>query len=295
MARDRLVLGTLALAPVTEPERDEIINHFLDWGGVWLDTASLYGDGELERYIGRYRKGRTVKVSTKLGHFKSRRSYAQRSELLKQIRLQTERLCGWADQVLLHEADWPVWWRCNVSSLDYSHAVIQSSEAWQLLGLMAKDNGVRIGMSGNDAHVVGRLADLLQPDVVLIAKQYDLIWRNAHHLARQTNRSTELWLAAPFHQGWLFRLQELARIRPDVAAVAKKLESALPSDKNARARIAMAWLKLNAPTSRIVAGVASLDELKILLDGWDEPVDQRLQVILADGFVGTPMVGPLKV
>ncbi|KJS17069.1 MAG: hypothetical protein VR78_06570 [Hoeflea sp. BRH_c9] len=295
MDRDRLVLGTLSLAALSESERHRIVDRFLEWGGEWIDTAGLYGDGDLERFIGECRAKQNLKVSTKLGHFEFQHCYVQSGELIKQAQLQRARLGGWPDQFLVHEADWPVWWGKDVRSLEHPHHVIRNSAVWQLLRLIAMEDGIRIGISGNDARVLRSLADVLQPDVVLVAKQFDLLWRNAQDFVDDPGAIGELWLGAPFHQGWLFRLKELAETRADLRDFALRLQAFLPGDTNARVRFAIAWLKANAGSARIVAGVSSFEELQVLLEGWEAPDVPMLEGVLETGFRGPPMPGPLKI
>ena len=92
------------------------------------------------------------------------------------------------DILYIHEADWVVYWRddrtprstCHISQdgrYDYG-----SAPAAQFL-LWAKEQGMakHLGISGNNAHLLVKVLQEaeLPVELVLIAFQYSLIWRNA--------------------------------------------------------------------------------------------------------------------
>jgi aryl-alcohol dehydrogenase-like predicted oxidoreductase len=78
---DNLVLGTMLFGTVQDERRSfELLDHFVDAGGVWIDTADCYAfwddpagfGGQSEELLGRWLAGRPgvrdrVKISTKVG------------------------------------------------------------------------------------------------------------------------------------------------------------------------------------------------------------------------------------
>src|SRR5690606_38986244 len=55
---------------VSAAQAAETLEHYLNRGGRWIDTADLYGNGENERLVGRVVAGRRedVVISTKFGY-----------------------------------------------------------------------------------------------------------------------------------------------------------------------------------------------------------------------------------
>lgn len=69
------VLGTMGMTggyygEVSAAQAAETLEHYLNRGGRWIDTADLYGNGENERLVGRVVAGRRedVVISTKFGY-----------------------------------------------------------------------------------------------------------------------------------------------------------------------------------------------------------------------------------
>ncbi|GAB3598171.1 aldo/keto reductase [Microbacterium tumbae] len=64
-----LVLGTMTFGDtVDEPRAVEIVEHALDAGVTWIDTANVYAAGESEAILGRALKGRDdIVLATKVG------------------------------------------------------------------------------------------------------------------------------------------------------------------------------------------------------------------------------------
>jgi len=65
--KNRVGLGTFPLAnvfsKVTENNAEKIVHTFLDSGGYYIDTAPMYGFGEVERLLGKALKGAQFSLS----------------------------------------------------------------------------------------------------------------------------------------------------------------------------------------------------------------------------------------
>ncbi len=60
MVKNRVGLGTFPLAsvfnPITPQDAEKLVREFIDDGGYYFDTAPLYGNGEIEKLLGRVLK-----------------------------------------------------------------------------------------------------------------------------------------------------------------------------------------------------------------------------------------------
>ncbi|MGH7213234.1 MAG: aldo/keto reductase [Tepidisphaeraceae bacterium] len=68
-----LCLGAMNFGGPTDPaESNRILDHYLEWGGNFIDTANVYNDGRSEEIIGDWMKQRGVRdrivLSTKVHH-----------------------------------------------------------------------------------------------------------------------------------------------------------------------------------------------------------------------------------
>ncbi|OGK33271.1 hypothetical protein A3F57_05875 [Candidatus Roizmanbacteria bacterium RIFCSPHIGHO2_12_FULL_36_11] len=114
---NRVGLGTFPLASVFNPistgEAEKLVNKFIDSGGYYIDTAPLYGNGVVEKLLGRVLKTiprdkyflvtKTVKhVDEKGGLFKSGRY----DDVVKQIDNSLSRLkMDYVDVLMVHSPD----------------------------------------------------------------------------------------------------------------------------------------------------------------------------------------------
>jgi len=102
-----LILGTMTFGEsVFSPDVSVFINTFLNEGGVELDTAYVYNDGNCERLLGEVLPGlnRSYKIATKVNPRISGRLDAEAA--YKQVNESLERLClPSVDTVFLHFPD----------------------------------------------------------------------------------------------------------------------------------------------------------------------------------------------
>lgn len=115
--KNRVGLGTFPLAGVfneiAHKDAEKIVRSFLDHGGYYIDTAPLYGNGEIEKLLGKVLKDyprdsfclitKTVKHVDKDGNlFKS----GKYKDIVEQIDNSLERLqLNYVDQLMVHQPD----------------------------------------------------------------------------------------------------------------------------------------------------------------------------------------------
>jgi aryl-alcohol dehydrogenase-like predicted oxidoreductase len=117
MNKNKVGLGTFPLIgvfnPITTSEAEKLVKHFLNNGGYYIDCAPLYGNGEMEKLLGRVLKNvqresyyiitKTVKhVDEKGNLFKS----GKYEDVVKQIDNSLMRLgLDYVDQLMVHQPD----------------------------------------------------------------------------------------------------------------------------------------------------------------------------------------------
>ena len=212
-------LGTVFLSEIAGTQRDEairVVHRALELGINYIDTAPLYGDahevlgealeGRGEDYIFGTKCGRW---DYKTGPYRSLDAFKKQFEVsLKGLRRES------VDILYIHECDWYPYWEDvdeprevpNIKiegTYDYDSAPVFKFLEW------AKTQGLTryLGMSGNNAHLVAKVLNEIgiEIDVVVIAFQYSLIWRNAveDFIPSAKEKDVGVVLGAPLQQGRL--------------------------------------------------------------------------------------------
>ncbi|MFG1347887.1 aldo/keto reductase [Xanthobacter autotrophicus DSM 431] len=305
--RHRLVLGTFTLAEAPQDVWDAVLDEYVAAGGEWVDTAFAYGHGEAERKLGSYlrRRSASLRISTKIGHFSDHAAYRDPGALLQAFEQSRERLGRLPDQILLHEADWRVWWHKEGKPFEIRSAKDltdggQSAPCLAAVRKIADQFAIRWGISGNNTAPLMHAAIDAKPDVILVAKQLDLLWRTAEPLAARAQAGAyDLWLGSPFHQGWLFRLDELAafgeRCNPDVAQGARDLAALLSRVGTGLVELAIPFLLDRHDITRIAVGVRQPGEITQVLASAERSLSKELMAeIDRIGFRAPPMKSPMQ-
>jgi L-galactose dehydrogenase len=193
-----------------------VVHRALELGVNYIDTAPFYGSSQ--EVLGEALAGRSEPylLGTKCGRWDWRSGPfrdvdAFKSQFDQTLRdLRRDRV----DILYIHEADWGVFWSdettsrstchiCADEAYDYDNAPVTQFLLW------AREQGLttHLGISGNNAHLLAKvLREMELPvEVVLVAFQYSLIWRNAKKdllpLTRELNCG--LVAGAPLQQGRL--------------------------------------------------------------------------------------------
>jgi aryl-alcohol dehydrogenase-like predicted oxidoreductase len=299
----RLVLGTLAFGNLPEDQCYAILDAFFDRGGIWLDTAYLYGFGNVERLLGRYTRAHqpNVKLATKVGYFENPDCYRTIGPLEDAVDASCERLGRVPDVVALHEADWRVWWSSDASPGETvsSSNPPEFAHVERLVEQLAPYK-IRIGVTGNHAAALECLLGHLPAGLIrvaMLAKQYDLLWRTGRSFAEKLREQTELecWLASPFHQGWLLRLDALCLRVPKIYPHVQMLRSWLDRQSLSITRAAIEFIRASQPHARIVFGAEVVQEVDEAMREIGDRMDEtNINQLLALGFDGEPMPGPIS-
>ena len=283
----RLVLGTAPLAWLDEAVWRASLDTFLDAGGVWIDTAFAYGSGQAEAALGRQLRRidqSAARVSTKIGHFPDAARFRDPRSLAEALQPSFDRLGSVTDNVFVHEADWGCWWSDGVAPgalLPNSELQFEDAPVLQVLAESAAAHGFCWGISGNNALQLARVAQRLRPARVLVAKQWDLLWRSADAFFNTPEPLTaDLWLASPFHQGWLFHLDHLRRWardrQPDLASAVQRLQELLERHGVAIGDIALPYVLSRRPRARIVFGVDAPNQVRAAVRALSLPMPPEL-------------------
>lgn len=300
---DRLVLGTLHLRKLKKKQAFGLLDNYFCSGGKSIDTAYLYGYGEVEYLLGEYVKtfNPDCHITTKIGYFKDSTHYVDFTKLRRKILAAIDRLNCIPDYILLHEADWGAWWcsEAQPGKLATDHLLAQGNfDLFFQCVELGKEYGFQVGISGNHAPILQRLSSILHPSLILVAKQYDLLWNSAKHLINQAESNNySVICAAPFHQGWLYKLNELQNKLPHLSHRMLALKRLLHKNNLKVEQLAISYI-LNSTNSstKVVFGVESLKELKIVFKNYNYKIsDHLINEIKNLGSDQRPMLGPITI
>lgn len=300
---DRLVLGTLHLRKLKMKKAFSLLDYYFCSGGKSIDTAYLYGYGEVEHLLGEYIKifNPDCKITTKIGYFNDPTIYIDFSKLKRKILEAIDRLNCLPEYILLHEADWSTWWCSDAQpgELATDHILAQGNFDLFFKCLeLGKEYGFQVGISGNHAPVLQRLASILRPSLILVAKQYDLLWNSAKNLINQAKNNNYLVIcAAPFHQGWLYKLNELQNKLPHLSHRMIALNHLLHKNNLKVEQLAISYILSSTNSlTKVVFGVSSLDELKVVFKNYNYKIsDQIINEIKRLGSDQLPLQGPIVI
>lgn len=273
-------LGTFHLTSDKGVPRDEalrIIDRAIALGVNFIDTAPMYGSGEAEEILGIAFEGHTEQylLSNKVGRLPSPGDFRSFDTIMRQFDrglklLRREQV----DIIQIHEADWIAWWNDSpaspydvITKVDFS---IEDAPVMKVLRQVQKEGRARfIGITGNNAAPLAKLLEAGNFDVVLVASQYDLIWRNATYdlIPIAQNKGVAIVLGAPFRQGLLSKIHpELLTNPPEWFTPGrleqfKRLYSILDCVDIPIAEIGLRFLLSDIRISTIIPGPRTVEEL----------------------------------
>lgn len=227
-----LGLGTAFMAGQGQEGVDDCVARAIERGVNYFDTAADYGKGNDERMLGAALRGRRSKIflATKVGGVEDPGGHRKVESLMRQFeeglaRLQTD--C--VDLIQLHESDQRKWWSDDAVPLEeaVSHAapLIRDDEDYDFIGApcveflrRAKEQGKArfIGITGKDARRLARLVDAVEFDSMMVAHQYNPIFRNAARFLLPLTAAEGVGVAggAMLMKGWLAVAQAEWRHQP---------------------------------------------------------------------------------
>ena len=184
-------LGSGFLNKVSFQSGVETVQRALELGVSYFDTSPHYGYGASQAIFGEALANRSEDylVATKLGYFGEsdhfRSPVALAAQLNENLRLLRR---FYVDVLQIHEANWQAWWSDEMPvegrirpdiPYDFANAPIL-----QFLQSVKQEGKCRfIGITGNNADEVARVLKQVEVDAVLVAFNYDLIWRGSRRQA----------------------------------------------------------------------------------------------------------------
>jgi aryl-alcohol dehydrogenase-like predicted oxidoreductase len=232
VAVSELGLGTCFMAGQGQAGVNECVAWAMDHGINYFDTAADYGKGHDEQMLGRALAGRRDRVflATKVGCVDELGGHRRVDSLRRQheaglARLQTDRV----DLIQLHEADQRKWWSDDPVSIeeaaDHCGPLIRDDEDYDFANApcveflrRAKAAGTArfIGITGKDARRLARIVNALELDSMMMAHQFNPIFRNAGKYLLPVTSAKNIGVVngAPFMKGWLATPQTAWRDQP---------------------------------------------------------------------------------
>ncbi|WP_193065024.1 aldo/keto reductase [Oceanobacillus oncorhynchi] len=293
----KVALGTFPFKELSEKQIYEIIMKYLYSDRVYIDTAPFYGNRKVEKILGRLITSCNKKtfIASKVGYFRQHNQYQNYNYIYDQVRYSQELLGGKINLLQIHEADWDLWWlsRKDTKS-NINHAPIV-----QVLNKLKQDKEIDfIGITGNNAD---RLADIAESldciDSVLVAKQYDLLWRNGRKRLKKLIEKKGLFyiIGAPFHQGKLLNLEALIAeyTKYDSSKVHEvtKLRRIVEKYDLDIVRTCLEFLLTDPEVDLTLVGAKNLKELWWVDSQIYSLADEIYSEILSIGFTGPPSMG----
>ena len=221
VAVSELGLGTCFMSAQGQQGVNECVARAVDRGIDYFDTAADYGKGNDERMLGEALRGRRDKVflATKVGCVEDPGGHRKAESLMRQFedslcRLQTD----YVDLIQLHEADQRKWWSDDPVStqeaVSHGGPLIRDEEDYDLMAAPCleflrnvKQQGKArfVGITGKDARRLARLVGAVQVDAMMVAHQYNPIYRNAARFLLPLTEAEGVGVAggAMFMKGWL--------------------------------------------------------------------------------------------
>jgi aryl-alcohol dehydrogenase-like predicted oxidoreductase len=273
-------------ANVDEGEVRQAIDHALDQGVNHFDNADVYGNGKAEQMLARILGERSKKliIATKVGWFPGTAEHAYEPA---HIRHQCEQsLLNLKRDVLdiyyFHHGDFGK----DDRYLDDAVAVMHK---------LKKEGKIRlIGQSAYSSADFTRLAPKVQPDVLqswahIMDDQFIKEGSPVRKLMDEKGMSFVAF--SPLNQGILlgkfdpknppkfeagdhrvgdkrFTTEELLKVQPKVEA----LKACFGADVKSLARVALQYLLANPVVACVIPGFRNLDQVRVNLAGWDQPL-----------------------
>lgn len=296
-----LALGGAALSRLPERQLAATVATYAEMDGRLFDVSPAYGgwDG-VDRVAAAIRQWvPDPAVIIKLGYFDDPDKYRCRSAIRDQCHRLIERTKINPCVIMLHEADWAAWWRLAAIGelLSDGETGLDPGGAYYLREL-SQEIGCASGLAGNHANALSRATEMMpELDAVLLAKQVDLLWGTGDAMAASlASADTAVILAAPFHQGWIFRLGELARARPEMCPAIERLAALQEAEGTEACDWAIPFLRVHMPGCSVMVGATTPDEVRDAFAAFKRELCPELYAsIAANRICASAMQGlPLK-
>lgn len=280
----RLVMGCGSLKHDLAT-RGETLQRALDLGIKRFDTSIYYGHGLSQTVLGQTlgKQRDEVFIATKLGHFERRfpsheALYRNPDALWAQVHECFRALRRPPDLLQVHEADQGVWWPGTGANGPWvtadEPANFADAPVLQVLR-RAKEQGVcrLIGITGNHAAPLATVLDAVEVDSVLVAYNFDPIFRNAGErlLPLAASRGVAVLLASIFQSGAYHRPPEQSRrlIRdPQLVTRFGEFQELSRAADVGITELVIRFMITAAPTASIVLGASRPEQVEKCVEAW---------------------------
>ncbi|KAF0824285.1 aldo/keto reductase [Cytobacillus firmus] len=304
-AAKKISLGTFPFKDLKEIQIFKIMERYLSSGRTFIDTAAFYGDRRVERILGRVLKDFNCEcfIATKVGYFRKKEEYQDQNYIYDQVQYSQELIGQKINLLQIHEADWDIWWLCDNGSLSYQNMFNKAPVIKALTKIKQNNDTDYIGITGNNADKLANIAHNLNCiDSVLLAKQYDLLWRNGRGKLRNVIEQKNLFyiVGAPFHQGRLLNLDSLisenSHFDKEMAEEVEKLKSLIIKHGLNLIKTCLEFLLTDPLVDLILVGIKEENELWWLDYKLKHIPDEIYKELLSIGFIRNATKGiPYKI
>ena len=304
--------------PVSPEQARATVNHALDSGIGYVDTAPHYGFGRSEHFVGdvvRERRTETL-LSTKVGRLMKpvRGPYEHGTEFVDPFPFQ--RIYDYSHRGIMRSFEDSLQ-RLGMSSLDIlyvhdlgagTHGVEGNKPYWEqftsgggyqaLQELRASGAVKAIGLGVNEWQVLMDVLAIGDWDVFLLAGRYTLLEQTAldPFLSTCVQRGTSVVVGGPFNSGILAggSTFNYAKAPAEIVAKVKSLDAVCREFDVPLAAAALQFPLTHPAVCNVVAGPRSPEEIDGILAWWDVSIPGELWTALAArGLLapGTPIPG----
>lgn len=280
-----LGFGSTFLPGKTSAEAARLVGSAIECGVNYFDTAPAYGDGRADELLGLALRGRRegVALSTKVGYLGNRRDHRDFESLWEQVCSSLRRLrTDYVDVLQVHEADFLWWWtdKLSESDLQWPFALVETEAIRRIADApiirvlaRAKEQGLArsVGLTGKNSGRLALLVEQLEPEVVMVAHQLNLLYRNAAEdlVPAVEARGFGISVGAPLMRGWLAKPESSwGKVMPEwmdvpfLRAYRACLRLAEVSGLSI-CELALRWLVSNDYVDSVVVGFASCKEVEL--------------------------------
>lgn len=299
---ERIVLGLLDFRKLSQKEISLVLDNYFNMGGKYIDGALLYGGEDLAKCLGEIIacEDYPAIINYKIGYFLNKKdfnsdiAFIQKIDYLKNIFKEKLKL------ISLHEVDWKIWWNpdCNIKDIVTNVEDFVTKSHINYVKNYVNSLDCKLGYTSNNASSLELVINYLKPDFFLIAKQFDLLWRNAYKiLSNDFYPDLGKFVASPYHQGWLFDLKNLAKKIPRYKENINILNRMLEEENINISEIAIIFQVLIFSKTKIVVGIKNIDELTKLFNLFSCDFQNYLELcnnILDIGIEQKAISGPIS-
>lgn len=301
MKLDRLSLGLLFQRNSEAKDLERVLEKFFLRGGVKLDGAMLYGGERHAKLLAEVilTNQYPAQVNYKIGYFSEKATYRDTEKLKNIVDKIQSNFGGNLNSICIHEADYSRWWSPFIAEDCLISATPEAVDSLAQLKSFINSRGLLFAYSGNNADALSCACRGLVPDSLIIAKQFDLLWKTGKELVSScVIKGIDVHIAAPFHQGWLFNLSGLRNKKPEFSNAIQMLNDFVNSSDLSLIELALGYQLLSYNNTTIIVGVNNENQLDEVIDAFnatDKLSKRDMDTLNSIRISSGPMPGPITI